>query len=1384
MRHAKLVLAFIIFASVAARGENELYERWKERREALKKDPTVIRYYTFEDISSSSDRVKNLTGKSGNLTFSPVKAGKKIVDDLKIIEGRFPGKKAVRLDRGYYTGPVTDIENRSFTAECWFRRSGPATKYEEIKATASTLLMCGGGPKGWILGIGSARVSSLPGTGSDGKSNVYHQARATGKSAVPQGVWTHAAMTWNGETILFYLNGAPAGKVKHDGQYNPAKTSLLAGYDTSEIIDLDEVVIYNRVLSPDEIQKAGSGEKGMGAEKVKELLEKADRLIEKGDFRNARLEYKKIKDVGGMDNLLELSLFSEAESYRLEKNYQQAHKTVDSILEIKNLSPNYTAYALFTRADIYGLEKKHDRSREAYSMIAGTKGVSGNDIMRAGMGIGDSYRNEKKHGKAREIYRKLMMEVQGEYNPNEIHRLELADRLESIDGLKDGEDVPDPRQERAKRVNDPRLSVYVSASGDDKNSGTLEKPFASVKRAQEEVRRIKSAGGIPKDGISVVMRGGEYFVDETVSFTGEDSGTDASPIVYRSFPGEKARLVGGKKVSGFKPVSDADVLRRLAPEARKNVVVADLREKGITDYGTILNRGSGTAMPGAMEVIFNGQVMPMSRWPNTGWVKIAALVNPKGDAIFRNTPFQMGKFIYSGNRPERWTEEDDVWLKGYMGPMLPYVLKHAKVTSIDTVKKILYLAEDPRWAHVKGITASGTSVAKGSPYFAYNILSEIDMPGEWYIDRKNGKLYFWPPADTSKNEVIVSTLNMPVVSLKDVSNMALYNLTVEGTWKDCVNIDGGENNLVAGCTIRNAGQWGVKIISGWGHAVVGCDLYDLGEGGISLAESRDYHIGYAAAFENRRKLIPNRFLAENNHIYRFNRLCGGNRPAIKLEGIGQRVSHNLINDCPHYGISISSNNHIIEFNDIHDIVAHSKELGAIYTWDIPQAMTYRGNILKNNFIHHVTGHFSPNDSHGVRAVHIDGLSSNLTLSGNVLYRTNGMSSSAPDCRFENNVFVDCFPGISQGNRSNIVEAENKLTQSGINAVRAWRKFDYRMPPWSTRYPQLLIALEKEKRPLGWPRNITIERNIGVGGPLLTISGSIRKDLQVQNNIENSDPFFYDKKKADFRIRPGSPVFGSVGLQPIPFEKIGLYPDALRASWPVEREIGKYFDPGKENISVKEKEANIYRRTKEVRIDGKLEKDEWLGLDRSKAILFDRYYKSSQEAGPASYAWLMYDDSYMYVGIEHGPDPWKESMALTLKDLTANWASTEVAVEGRVESDTKSWWLPDMDTGPIFIFTGFANGNLKVHDSYFKLPDDLRKFLEEKTEYKAVITDLAAYQWTAEFKIPLSAMGIVPGDIRNTRFNIGVTRRSDWVGWMYTGGKIWRLEEGGRINFIK
>ena len=30
-------------------------------------------------------------------------------------------------------------------------------------------------------------------------------------------------------------------------------------------------------------------------------------------------------------------------------------------------------------------------------------------------------------------------------------------------------------------------------------------------------------------------------------------------------------------------------------------------------------------------------------------------------------------------------------------------------------------------------------------YYFLNVLEELDRPGEWYLDRQTGMIYFWPP---------------------------------------------------------------------------------------------------------------------------------------------------------------------------------------------------------------------------------------------------------------------------------------------------------------------------------------------------------------------------------------------------------------------------------------------------------------------------------------------------------------------------------------------------------------------------------------------------------------------------------------------------------------
>ena len=122
------------------------------------------------------------------------------------------------------------------------------------------------------------------------------------------------------------------------------------------------------------------------------------------------------------------------------------------------------------------------------------------------------------------------------------------------------------------------ILFHVSTDGNDSWSGTLsapnpggsDGPFATLMRARDAVRTLKTSGKFPKrGGVTVSLRAGTYPVTETLTLTADDSGTKASPVTWRTFPGEEARLIGGKVVSGFAPVNDPSTLIRFDPSIRE-----------------------------------------------------------------------------------------------------------------------------------------------------------------------------------------------------------------------------------------------------------------------------------------------------------------------------------------------------------------------------------------------------------------------------------------------------------------------------------------------------------------------------------------------------------------------------------------------------------------------------------------------------------------------------------------------------------------------------------------------------------------------------------------------------------------------------------------------
>jgi parallel beta-helix repeat protein len=115
---------------------------------------------------------------------------------------------------------------------------------------------------------------------------------------------------------------------------------------------------------------------------------------------------------------------------------------------------------------------------------------------------------------------------------------------------------------------------FVAADGDDRWSGRRSRPnfrrsagpFATLARARDAVRQLKAAGGLASP-VTVYVRGGTYYLSETIRFTPNDSGTPACPVTYAAYPGEQPVLVGGRRVEGFKQ-GEGNVVTALLPQVK------------------------------------------------------------------------------------------------------------------------------------------------------------------------------------------------------------------------------------------------------------------------------------------------------------------------------------------------------------------------------------------------------------------------------------------------------------------------------------------------------------------------------------------------------------------------------------------------------------------------------------------------------------------------------------------------------------------------------------------------------------------------------------------------------------------------------------------------
>lgn len=721
-------------------------------------------------------------------------------------------------------------------------------------------------------------------------------------------------------------------------------------------------------------------------------------------------------------------------------------------------------------------------------------------------------------------------------------------------------------------------TIYVSPAGNDRASGTKDSPVATLRGARDKVRHLKSITQASRSSITVLVGEGTYHLNTPLELDETDGGTSEFPVIWRGEAGKEIRLNGGASlpVEDFKPVTDPDILKRIPETAAPHVRYVNLTDLGIRDWGSHTKYGHSNPVTVApLELFVNDTVMQLARYPNEGYIPLGPVVDPGSVPRTGDHSERGGIFRFTDPRHLRWKDSDDIWLKGTFN--YGFADDNIGIEYINPKDSTVKLSSP----HLYGLRSG----AAYQHYYAYNILEELDVPGEWYLDRKTGNLYLWPEKPlTSSTLITVSILEQPLICMEGVSNLNFENFVLEAGRNMGIYSERCHNTVIAGCTIRNMGTAGIFMGQGakqlmdylafdsydgvprsrfigstlsqiykytqWNrHAgsentILSCDIYGTGTGGIYLGG------GDKSTLTDGNNLVENCRITDYN---RRNKFCWA---GINVDGCGNKIRHNEIFGSEWQGIFVRGNEHVFEYNDLHHLTTNSDDTSP---WYIGRDPSDRGHIIRYNYIHHCG-----NPDRMTMGIYCDDSSTGVEVYGNIFYKmaTNcGMlfSNTGWDLSFRNNIVIE--PNGSSVYISNHFNTwaqkegyEGFKTTGGGGYIRnrLEKNIDIHSDPYAGRYPSLkeyLLPIVPEKEWEGHRcRNIVASGNLIVKGPEnpLFLTGTYASCEWIENYHTQKDPGFADYEHGDFNLRSDSEVFGKIkGFEPLPHDRMGLYPDRFR-----------------------------------------------------------------------------------------------------------------------------------------------------------------------------------------------------------------------------------------------
>ncbi len=649
---------------------------------------------------------------------------------------------------------------------------------------------------------------------------------------------------------------------------------------------------------------------------------------------------------------------------------------------------------------------------------------------------------------------------------------------------------------------------YVSTSGSDANAGTLEKPFATLERAQEAVRKA------PGD---VILRGGTYYLARTLVFTARDSGSPAKPVSYQAYPGEQPVISGGVRLEGlaWEPFRDG-ILKAGVP--------ADLATE---------------------EIFVNGERQVLARYPN---------FDPKAQYFDGFAADAVSK-----ERASRWADPTG----GYLHAMHPSLWGDFtwRITGKDEQGGVTL---EGGWQNNRGGAVHKTI------RFVENVLEELDAPGEWFLDAKTHTLYFLPPAGLDlRTATIEATRLRNLVEFRGTESAPVRFITLRGlTFRHAARtvmdtreplmrsdwaiyrggalfLEGAEDCAIEDSLLDQVGGNAI-FVNCYNRriAIRGCQIVKAGASGVCF-------VGDPRATRS-----PLFHYEQNNELEALDRTPGpktGNYPAecivddclIHLTGRVEKqtagveiqlaqsitVRNCSIYDMPRAGINIGDGSwggHIIEYCDIFDTVKETGDHGSFNSWgrdrfwrasikevndwvrqvpELPKLDAVKTVILRNN---------RWRCDHGWD-IDMDDGSSNYLITNNLCLRGGIKNREGYGRIVENNILVGngFHPHVWFDNSGDVFRR---------NIV--WR--DYRParmppPPWGLEMDHNLMHAD---------------------GASVSPATRLHKQSGRDEHSLVGDARFFDPAAGDYRVREGSPAL-ALGFVNFPMDGFGVRKASLK-----------------------------------------------------------------------------------------------------------------------------------------------------------------------------------------------------------------------------------------------